>query len=76
MREFCSDNEEDDPEDKNYHSLISKFLPSAQSHNLLVLQPYVKWGWQKRRDTTAELQLEESVTLVSTLRRWNVVDQV
>lgn len=45
-------------------------------HQLLVIQPVIKWGVRKRRDTTPKLQLAESVSLVHTLYNWKIVDKV
>ncbi|XP_059489406.1 putative GTP-binding protein 6 [Neocloeon triangulifer] len=63
-------------DDKSYDSLIESLLPGApEGKQLLVLQPYVKWGPKKKTNTTPDLQLEEAAALVSTLHRWSVVDQ-
>lgn len=44
-------------------------------HGVLVIQPFVKWRSGKTR-SAASLLLEESVTLIKTLRDWKVVDQM
>lgn len=43
---------------------------------VMVLQPWVKWGHQKRTDTSGELMLQEAVALVSTLPVVTVVAKV
>lgn len=43
---------------------------------VMVLQPWVKWGTQKRTDTSGELMLQEAVALVSTLPVVSVLAQV
>ncbi|KAK3857328.1 hypothetical protein Pcinc_036257 [Petrolisthes cinctipes] len=42
---------------------------------VMVLQPWVKWGPQKRTDTSGQLMLQEAVALVSTLPLVSVVTQ-
>jgi len=74
---FCNEVIDEDLDDQIYSSLVTKVLPLAKSgHQLLVLQPYIKWGPRKRINTTGELQLEEACALVSTLQNWSVVEQV
>lgn len=40
-------------------------------HNVIVLQPYVKWGPNKKKDEKPENQLAEAESLIRTLN-WNV----
>lgn len=40
-------------------------------HNVIVLQPYVKWGPKKRKEIKPENQLAEAESLIRTLN-WNV----
>ncbi|XP_046982683.1 putative GTP-binding protein 6 [Schistocerca americana] len=66
---------EDDAREEEYQELYNRFMRTAEmGHQLLVIQPYIKWGPSKKLITTPELQLEEAVALVRTLRRWTVVD--
>ncbi|KAK6620739.1 hypothetical protein RUM43_011034 [Polyplax serrata] len=50
-------------------------LRHDSGHQVFVIQPYIKWGPKKKRNTTPTLQLLESVTLIKTLRTWKVVGQ-
>lgn len=43
--------------------------------NVIVLQPYVKWGPKKRRDVKPENQLAEAESLIRTLN-WNVGERI
>ncbi|CAB3367827.1 Hypothetical predicted protein [Cloeon dipterum] len=64
-------------DDKNYDSIAKSVLHGTTTgHDLLVLQPYVKWGPQKKINTKADLELEEATALVSTLASWSVVGQM
>ncbi|XP_048511989.1 putative GTP-binding protein 6 isoform X2 [Athalia rosae] len=68
---------DDDLRDEEYENLSSEYLGlSSGGHNALVLQPYIKWGPDKKTNTTPELQLEEAVTLLKTLPNWSVVDKM
>ncbi len=53
----------------------SKFQPESGGRDVFVIQPFIKWGPKKRRNTTPQLQLEESVSLVNTLRDWTIRDK-
>jgi 50S ribosomal subunit-associated GTPase HflX len=44
-------------------------------HNVLVLQPFVKWGPKKRHDVKPENQLAEAESLIRTLN-WNVEESI
>jgi hypothetical protein len=59
--------------ERELHSLLR--VPSS-GHSVFLVQPYVKWGQQRRRNTRPEYQLAESVALVNTLPGWNVSDAV
>lgn len=68
---------DNDLEDEEYEELSSRYLGTAAGgHSAFVLQPYVKWGPNKKTNTTPELQLEEAVTLLKTLSNWRVVDKL
>lgn len=69
------DSDIDDETSEEYHELYDRFMRTAEmGHQLLIIQPYIKWGPAKKTITTPELQLQEAVALVRTLRRWSVVD--
>ncbi|XP_076629865.1 putative GTP-binding protein 6 [Colletes latitarsis] len=68
--------EESEEEKDIYAQLSEDYLGSAtHGHRVFVLQPYIKWGVNKRRETTPELQLNEAVALINTLPSWSVVDK-
>ncbi|KAL0276228.1 UNVERIFIED_CONTAM: hypothetical protein PYX00_003837 [Menopon gallinae] len=71
------DEDKDNAEDSEFDALAQRMLhiPGA-GHRVMVIQPFMKWGRLKNHLTTPELQLEESVTLIKTLRTWEVVDQM
>ena len=63
--------------DENYAQISEAYLNfDSGSHRAFVLQPYVKWGDNKKRNTTPELQLQEAVALINTLQDWSVVDKM
>jgi hypothetical protein len=67
----------DDIEDDGYQQLINRYFHVPQmGHQVLVIQPYVKWGPTKKQNTTPELQLSEAVSLIGTLKKWQVVEEV
>lgn len=56
---------------------IRQYLSGSVSQiGTIVLQPWVKWGPKMKRNTTAQLMLEEAATLVSTLPGVKVVAKV
>lgn len=72
------DEEEDsDEEDEDYEEFVPRNLRLPSSpHNLLVIQPKVKYGKNKTKlyeRTTPELQLEEACTLAESLDGWKIV---
>jgi hypothetical protein len=75
-----SDENEDNLEDfekEEYDNMVRRLLHLPEmGHQVLIVQPYVKWGSAKKRITTPELQLAEAVALVGTLPKWKVVDKV
>lgn len=74
---YCYDYGREDTEDGDVHvkDFINRQLKLAPAgHQVLVIQPYVKWGAKKDRATTPEIKLDESVSLVRTLSDWRVVD--
>uniref|UniRef100_A0A1B6KK63 Hflx-type G domain-containing protein n=1 Tax=Graphocephala atropunctata TaxID=36148 RepID=A0A1B6KK63_9HEMI len=61
-------------EDPKYEELVKRtFKLSDTGHQVMVIQPYIKWGPSKKTNTTPELQLDEAVALIKTLPQWNVV---
>lgn len=78
---FNHDDEEDhsidiiesEEERKAYVELCSRYIGIAAGHRIFVLQPYIKWGKDKKRNTTSELQMAEAVALINTLPYWCVV---
>lgn len=62
-------------EEKNIYSKLTKdYLGSIINGNrVFVIQPYIKWGVQKKRNTTPQLQLAEAIALINTLPNWSVV---
>lgn len=71
------DDDDDDGQQSQAQSFIDRQLKLAPTgHRMLVVQPYVKWGANKDRDTSPDVKLEESQSLVRTLDGWSVVDSI
>ncbi|PSN40424.1 hypothetical protein C0J52_09261 [Blattella germanica] len=69
--------DEIDPDAEQYEDLVRRmFHLPEMGHQVLVIQPYVKWGVSKKRNTNPDLQLSEAVALVDTLKNWKVVDKI
>ncbi|KAL7300424.1 hypothetical protein TKK_0006778 [Trichogramma kaykai] len=69
--------EERDLNNPDYSEISNEYLGTiAKGHRVLVIQPYIKWGKDKKKDTTRELQLAEAVALVQTLPYWTVVEKL
>lgn len=65
---------EEEKEQKEYTQVSNHYLGTAvEGHRTFVLQPYIKWGRDKKRNTSPELQMTEAVALVNTLSNWCVV---
>lgn len=78
-RRFCSRRrgDEDEDDDVQVRDFIDRQLKLAPTgHQVLVIQPYVKWGANKDRSTRPEVKCEESESLVRTLAGWKVVDSM
>lgn len=45
---------------------------STQPQNVLVIQPYVKWGAKRDTNISPDDQLEEAKALVNSITNWNV----
>lgn len=52
---------------------VTKHIPSDQ--NVLIIQPYVKWGPRKSR-TTPDIKLQESEDLIRSLDTWSISESV
>lgn len=76
FRAYCGSNgHEDDDYRVQVQDFIDRQLKVAPTgHQVLIIQPYVKWGENKDRLTTPEIKLEESESLIRTLADWKVVD--
>ncbi|XP_063995298.1 putative GTP-binding protein 6 [Diachasmimorpha longicaudata] len=77
----CSENEKPQlPEvnlDSEYKEISRQYLnPSIAGHGALIIQPHIKHGPNKRKNTTADLQLREAVALTETLNNWTVIDAI
>ncbi|XP_057324465.1 putative GTP-binding protein 6 [Microplitis mediator] len=69
--------DEDPTINREYADLTKQYLnPAQHGHGTLILQPYIKWGADKKRNTTPQLQLAEAEALIRTLPRWTVVDSL
>ena len=65
--------EETDLEKTENQEVENHFLGSITGeHRVFIIQPYIKWGADKKRNTTPELQLAEAESLIRTLPRWIV----
>ncbi|XP_076280543.1 putative GTP-binding protein 6 [Lasioglossum baleicum] len=66
--------EENEEEKDIYRKISEDYLGTVVGrHNVFIIQPYIKWGVNKKRITTPELQLAEAVALTSTLPNWSIV---
>ncbi|KAL0099018.1 hypothetical protein PUN28_020220 [Cardiocondyla obscurior] len=65
---------ENEEENRKYTEITNEYLGTvAGGHRTFILQPYVKWGKDKKRNTSPELQMAEAVALINTLPNWCVV---
>lgn len=65
---------EDEKEQRTYVEIASRYLGVAVGgHRVFILQPYVKWGRDKKRNTSPQLQMAEAVALINTLPNWCVI---
>ncbi|KZC04125.1 PREDICTED: putative GTP-binding protein 6 [Dufourea novaeangliae] len=66
--------EESEEEKHTYKEISEDYLGKIlDGHRVFIIQPYIKWGFRKKRNTTPDLQLAEAVALVNTLPNWSVV---
>lgn len=71
------DIENDDQDEEQYQQLVHRAqLLLTGGHQVLVVQPFVKWGPKRNRLTTPDLMLEEAVALVSCIPNWVCVDSI
>ncbi|CAL7945883.1 unnamed protein product [Xylocopa violacea] len=74
--ETLEEYEETKEEKDIYRGLLQEYIgTSIIGHRVFVIQPYVKWGVKKKRNTTPQLQLSEAVALINTLPNWTVVGE-
>ncbi|KAF4528853.1 hypothetical protein B566_EDAN017199, partial [Ephemera danica] len=68
---------ESESDSGEYEELVNRYLHMpSMGHQVFVIQPYVKWGPGKKHDTSPELQLSEAVSLIRTLHKWQVVEEI
>ncbi|KAG7201456.1 hypothetical protein KM043_004216 [Ampulex compressa] len=68
---------DDENEKQEFMNLRTTYIGNIMvGHRVFIIQPYIKWGKDKKTNTTPELQLEEAVALVNTLPNWSVANQV
>lgn len=65
-----------DEVDNDYKSLVESCFGSVKEHNCFIINPFVKWGKKKQKDTSPQQQMEEAVSLINTLSQWKVQDTV
>lgn len=69
---FIDDDDNDDDLNQFRHLSNEIFQPELGGRQAFIVQPHIKWGPLKKRDTTPQLQMEESVSLIKTLADWTV----
>lgn len=78
-RRYCDRGHQpgDNDEDVPVRDFIDRHLKlTPVGHQVLVVQPYIKWGAHKDRCTSPEVKSEESESLVRTLVDWKVVETI
>ncbi|XP_054005484.1 putative GTP-binding protein 6 [Hylaeus anthracinus] len=66
---------EDEEEKDIYKNMSQEYLGIASGgHKVFIIQPYIKWGRDKKTNTTPTLQLEEAVALIKTLPNWSIAE--
>ncbi|XP_076751111.1 putative GTP-binding protein 6 [Xylocopa sonorina] len=74
--ETFEEHEETEEEKSIYTELLQEYVGTTIVGNrVFVIQPYVKWGVNKKRNTTPQLQLSEAIALINTLPNWTVVGE-
>ncbi|KAM3836933.1 putative GTP-binding protein 6 isoform 1-T1 [Vipera latastei] len=78
--DLADDDEEDDDDDLVVEDklLEESRLPfiTLETQRVFIVHPAVKWGPDKPKLTTAELQLAEAVALINALQNWTVIDKI
>nr|XP_031837462.1 putative GTP-binding protein 6 isoform X1 [Nomia melanderi] len=64
--------EESEEEKEIYKQISDIYLGTMDNHSVFILQPYIKWGVEKKKNTTRELQLAEAIALINTLPNWSI----
>lgn len=70
--------EDSDPQEKElYNELVHRMhlLPDG-GHQVLVIQPFVKWGPKRKELTTPDLMLDEALGLIDSLPNWKCVETI
>lgn len=71
-----TESEKEDIDDKEIDIILDRTnLNLSSGHQVYVIQPIIKWGPLKKRNTTPQLQLLESITLIKTLREWKIIGE-
>jgi len=66
----------DNEEQNSVSSLIDRYFhTTTMSHQVLIIQPFIRHGIRSKKDTNPKLMLQESTALVETLG-WKVVDSL
>lgn len=80
--EYDDDNNKDVIEslkDSEYEALASEALGTQRSirseENILIIQPYIKWGPQKS-NISPDIKLQESEDLIRSLDAWKIVESI
>lgn len=77
LQYYCSSHEDVIDDDAQVKYFIDRQLKlTLMGHQVLVIQPYIKWGPKKDLNTTSAIKLEESKSLVHTLADWKVIDEM
>jgi len=71
--EHLSFEDEEQQQQQEYNDLSDRCLGTSIGQRIFILQPYIKWGREKKRNTSPELQMAESKALINTLPNWHVV---
>lgn len=74
VRNLSSHDHYDDDDSQMQDFINGQLKLAPGGHQVLIIQPYVKWGPKKDRSTSPEIKLEESVSLIRTLDDWKVVE--
>lgn len=82
-RRYCDrrqpghDDDDRAAEDVPVRDFIDRHLKlTSVGHQVLIIQPYIKWGAKKDRCTSPDVKSEESESLVRTLVDWKLVETI